>query len=610
LATALLSLVSLYFRFGVEQRNKAVGVVADMDTIQELAGAQGISMQYALAGLKQRGLTGVVLNEETVADLISMGQVGLVPSEDGSYYLGGNAAAAERINTGLQVRFPKGARVSLQEPPTDSSVQGKGVSVSGLTAQLIRRTAVGLNPGEAALAKEHGLQIIGRHINPAGGGPSTVRETLQWSHEVGSTIFLPQGDQVLGRRDNLKVMRDTLKELGMYYASPEFAKIGGDMNVVQADPDRVIRLHSAQSQELDKLSPNDAVLRYVRAAEERNQRLLLVRPISYSSAQPLTDFGVFIEKIRDGLKASGHKLQPPHPFEDTRSTLLTILFVLIGLAVAPIIYWVAATFVTSAGPQMLGALLLLVLAIACVTNDGRQVMALLAAVAFPTGAFLMLDARRGSNWMVEFALMSAVSLTGGLCVAALLNGLPYFVRADQFMGVKAAHFIPLGLVGLYFFWRLTPDAKAAVNSPMRWASAALALVVIVGLALMSTRTGNDNPAAVSGLELKLREVLDTILMVRPRTKEFMIGHPLLVVGIALFIAMQASEAIRQKWGGWVTLLLMGGAIGQTSIVNTMCHLHTPLFVSVARIIVGFLAGGIIGAGLWALVRRMQPKEES
>mgnify|MGYP007030164791 CR=1 FL=1 len=49
-----------------------------------------------------------------------------------------------------------------------------------------------------------------------------------------------------------------------------------------------------------------------------------------------------------------------------------------------------------------------------------------------------------------------------------------------------------------------------------------------------------------------------------------------------------------------------GMVGQASIVNTLCHLHTPLEVSLARIAIGWVLGGILGALLWALFRAKRP----
>ena len=103
--------------------------------------------------------------------------------------------------------------------------------------------------------------------------------------------------------------------------------------------------------------------------------------------------------------------------------------------------------------------------------------------------------------------------------------------------------------------------------------------------------------------------MDTLLFVRPRTKEFLLGHPLLIVGIALWIRARAADA-PPTWKGWAAVALAVGAIGQTSVVNTLCHLHTPIALSMARLGVGWVAGGILGFLLWAVVGRWQRRSGS
>ena len=46
------------------------------------------------------------------------------------------------------------------------------------------------------------------------------------------------------------------------------------------------------------------------------------------------------------------------------------------------------------------------------------------------------------------------------------------------------------------------------------------------------------------------------------------------------------------------------AIGQTSVVNTMCHLHTPITLSLARIGVGWILGCILGWIVWGVLSRV------
>ncbi len=54
---------------------------------------------------------------------------------------------------------------------------------------------------------------------------------------------------------------------------------------------------------------------------------------------------------------------------------------------------------------------------------------------------------------------------------------------------------------------------------------------------------------------------------------------------------------------------MLGAIGQTSMVNTLSHLHIPVVLSLARNVEGLVLGSIIGIGLWAALSRALPGKE-
>ncbi len=130
----------------------------------------------------------------------------------------------------------------------------------------------------------------------------------------------------------------------------------------------------------------------------------------------------------------------------------------------------------------------------------------------------------------------------------------------------------------------------------------MSIFVLGALMFMNTRTGNDSPASVSDLELKFRSILDTVLFVRPRTKSFLIGHPALIVGIGLLLWQRRHQTA--KLVPLTALCLAVGAVGQTDIVNTLCHLHTPVVLILLRNAVALVPGCIIGFLVWVLVRRV------
>jgi hypothetical protein len=100
--------------------------------------------------------------------------------------------------------------------------------------------------------------------------------------------------------------------------------------------------------------------------------------------------------------------------------------------------------------------------------------------------------------------------------------------------------------------------------------------------------------------MTLRSLLDRF-MVRPRTKEFLIGHPALVATLVL--------AARGAGRSWLLPLVLVGAIGQVSMVNSFCHLHTPLALTIARTFNGLWIGVLLGLMLTWLAGRWVRKEQ-
>jgi hypothetical protein len=601
LAVAL-SLVSLSYRYRVEQGNRAVAMAAEADIVEQLGASQGLSFEQSLRALKEEGFNAVVLSEETVGDLAGSGLLTIYPAgREGGYgffargvRIASGEATFDRFKRGLDIRYPIGAGI----------YHSMGYHV--LSPALIRGISVGLNPDQAKVAMELGMTIIARCNNSVGVNSAAVEGTLDWAHELGATIFLPMGDQVLGRRDSVEPFIEKMRSLGMLYASPEFAKIGGDANILEKAPDIVIRLQAAQSAEVDKMTQAETAERYILAGSERDVRVLLVRPLSFSGEAPLDSFADLGKAIGTQLEREGGVLKQPRPFPEPG--VPAPLFVLIAVAIALTAAGVLSTFCGTQAVRIGATAVFLLVAFASFDPRFRPFAALLGAITFPVLAFLILGNGVTKNVVAEFLILSAVSVCGGLCVAGMLNAAPYFIRADQFFGVKAAQFAPIAIVGSFYFTRLC-ETRGIGKNPVLWGQVLLGVAILVAMGIMWMRSGNDNPAAVSGVELKLRSLLTRYLAVRPRTKEIFIGHPLMIVGIAMLLRARLAGIPKPKNGGWIALAVTGGAVGQTSIVNTMCHLHTPLTVGLIRILVGLVLGGILGLVLWAILKRLVPERE-
>ena len=608
----LLSLYSIGRRHQVESLNRAVAITAEYETVEALAASQGLTTEQGLEKLKAQGLNSLVLSEQTLGDLVSAGAVEIrteravgTPPLSVTYIEFPDERQYARVERALRLRFPPVARSTADRagegPPRLSITQ---------SVNLARSTSIGLNPDQVAKAKAANLIIVGRFANPQGLSEQGVRETIRWAKEQGVFAFLAMGDQVLGRRDSVGATIEALKETGILYATPEFTKIGGDANIVAAAPEIVVRLHSAQVAELDKLPLIDAVERFGRAARERNMRILLLRPVSFAAAQPLDAFADFIKQVNDQIRKEGGEIGTPKPFQEPEVPRWWP--VLVALCAMPAVWFSCCVFFERDKLRLGFAVLLGLVALAAVTKTGSQIAAFAVSLGFPTLGYVLLDRFKPKSVVTGVLLVSALSFAGALCIPGLLNGLSYYVQSDEFRGVKLSVFLPILLVGAFFFMKLV-DWRGTLSGPITWGTAGLGFVILALLAFLIARTGNDTGAGASGPEVVMRNLLDRFLYVRPRTKEFMIGHPMLVIGIGM---LSVYYALREKMsdnpaleprvkalGGWTTIVLMVSAMGQTGIVNTMSHIHIPVLLSIARIVIGLVIGCIIGLALWSILSR-------
>ncbi|MHA6481329.1 DUF5693 family protein [Paenibacillus sp. strain BS8-2] len=199
------------------------------------------------------------------------------------------------------------------------------------------------------------------------------------------------------------------------------------------------------------------------------------------------------------------------------------------------------------------------------------------------------------NWFVVGTLitLSAVPLVFGL-----LHNITYSLVLEQFRGVSALFFGPLFLVAIYVFLYENSEGQGVIRRAVGILSRPLTLLWVVGAVVIGaigfyyiSRSGNAGQ--VSSIELLFRGWLESTFGVRPRFKEFMLGHPPLLLGLFLAIRYRAA---------WVLIIV--GTMGQLSMVSTFTHLHTPLYISIIRTLLGLGAGLLIGLvciGAWIVL---------
>ncbi len=623
LGCAAASLVSLAARHKMEDSNRAVGLMMEMLDIEAMAAATGIDRATALKELKEHGLTGVAITEDTIGDLVRKGR--LVLETDGSalviravgdlgsrwvkpgtpeprfigsqyqrdlYHLDRVAKALSRrgfydlgaVNVPYGVRYPTSISVDR-----DSSLDVSAV-------------LVGIDPRAAYEAKEAGLVVVARHFNEVGSNERTIVGSLRDSSLAGATAYLIGGDQAIGNRILIAATEETLSALKMTYLSPEFVALGGDTYLRNKLRAQTLRLHSINQLEAETMSQSELDERFAKAYRERSVRWLLLRPTSKASRNVLDQASETLMSIGDAVRAAGGEVKEPHPFVDPNVSPW-LIGAIAALAFPAVLWTIFAAFGNNWFSYVSGFIALGITG-ASFVGEYREYASLMIAILMPVLGYLVIASmERGRRYpVVAYILMSAVSLVGGLAVGGMMVGIEYTLRVSAFSGVKLAMFLPVLIVGWIVLKQQGP-IRETLSRPVTWAAATVTILGLVVIALLALRSGNENPSAVSSLELQIRSLLDNLLHVRPRSKEVAFGHPALAIALCLM-------AYRPNLRGWAALLLLAGMVGQTSIVNTMCHLHTPVLLSLARIGVGLALGGIIGALVWVVARRLMPAEKT
>ena len=632
-------------RLPLEAGNRTVGLLVDYDEIKRIAdGSYEIEFRDMVRKASASGATGLVVRERLLADweiagdilVFSGGQLGFQIELQ-------NRGAADgvmpAITPGITLR-PENTYILTKDPlvydQLFSLLEAKRRYPEKFDFQGYMGIATSLHSGERATlglgfplaqledAAAEGFQIIPRIRNWEPVTGDNVAEVFRWVGKIPNLAAIGFNDQSLpGDVSNpiiLERFAEAISPLNVPLVSFEFYDQNGLSSLASRLDYNLLRAHAIAENELQRYSDfQEAMDRYSLAATERNIRYIYLRfPGLVNPQAAMISSTELIEYVRDGLHEEGLYVGNPKPLKNY-SIPLPILY-LLGASVIAAGGWLIAL----AGEPLFGKrkwripfIILMLLGLAAwavglilMPVFARQTFALAGAAFFPSlGVLLVLrDAKddkgtgvltRGAptshplgsfllkliRAMVQLLIISAFTIVGAMIMSALLGEPAFMLKLALFRGTKAAHIIPLALVP-FILWLREEDwyglLSGAVRSNVRFWQLGVCLALLAALALYIMRTGNDSPEAVFDLELQVRQALNNWLGVRPRTTEFLIGHPLMLV--LLYFGYRFS----------LFPVLMIGLMGQVSLMNTYAHIHTPLAVSIYRSFHGLWMGTLLG----------------
>jgi hypothetical protein len=632
-------------RANAEEANRRVEITLDFIELRNLAAAEGVPISEVLtafknAGGKAGGVTSIALQEDSISSLEEAQLLTEAPSGSrGVTVLYGSPEVIRGVEEAIRTKtryaiaaVPAGAPLPFGVPPTLS----QGLRIEQPSG-LVRGIGLGLSPESVGIIRDAGLGIVGRVSNWNGVTPEGIVWMINRLKRDGASTVIFSGDEVLGykgyaiddREEPLRPSTESaLRDADLQYGTVEFGKQKGDETLSRAVEERLVRVHTITGAEMQSANLPGNVQRFLLAARERNIRCLYVR-LFLDEPDALKENVKYIDRIVVGL--AGRGLTPgmvpglAHGYVPLQTSSLIRAMIALGLASGWLLLLDAVTGLFSGGKPgalvsvigFIGALILFLLPLAP-TLMGVKFAALAAALIFPTLALLRKDALRpampGQSPLIvallRFVTTCSVTSIGVAYVVGLLTNRVFLLKIDAFIGSKPAKLLPVLLVALIYWLALRADSSRTWKQALAGArdrivglsrqpiliwQLAAALAAVVVLAMVVMRAGNDPGIGVSGLEMKIRGLLDRLLPARPRFQEFLIGHPALI--LSFILAARGRRA-------WAFPLLLVGAIGQVSLLNTFCHLHTPLVASLWRAGLGLVFGIAIALVLYFILDRL------
>ena len=514
------------------------------------------------------------------------------------------------------------------------------IEVKGYYGELMKMP-LGLSRDEMDKARAAGFMILARPMN----FHKCTAENIQFvfdrikHYPISEIVF--DGPEVLGASNflDMTAQKFTQRDLTLgvieHFTQLQFYPQTGMYYLAQRiGEDHVARLYAIPKDEQPKLVMSAAVNRWSTTDRERNIRINLLRPYG----KPLPEMTLletnlkYFRDVHDALERDGFTFGKAGTFENYYPNVILRALVVVGVAAAGVLYLSLISRRLNRNPRrqlQIFAVLALAAAIPVLIGAGgkvRLLTAFLSASLFPALAIIwQLDllrviqyrikirnrvARLKENlstfqlvWTSAFALLvtGVLSLTGAAYLSGALSDVSYFLEFEIYRGIKLTFVLPIVLVAVAFLQRFNVVDEVRKNVPAVTqikelldkavtVKAFLALMIVLGgFVVLIARSGHTSGMPVSGVEMKIRALLEQLFYARPRSKEIFFGHPAFMLAFAAFLKRFPKMIC--------FVLVLAATIGQGSMVETFAHMRTPILMSFMRGLDGLIPGAIIGAVL-------------
>lgn len=353
-----------------------------------------------------------------------------------------------------------------------------------------------------------------------------------------------------------------------------------------------------------------------RGITERNIKLIYFRPFKYDSetfVKNKDEYTRLFKSLTERLEKHGIEIASIKDANNLNNKPNKILILLISIStIIPSLYIVRRLFKKGILQENMSKIAIFIVFMFSIFGLKNKVFsALLISLTYGTlGGIYFLDNTKKyynsknkdiGNIIVKgiktLLIASTISLFGGLLLASVMSDTKNMLDIEYAVGVKLVQLLPIlvfiiGYLSYYGYKRDKDnvgleyiDIKNILMDNVKIIYV-LAAVIVLGIGYVYiARTGHETNIKPLNIELVLRNTLENKFLARPRTKEFLIAFPAVLLGI--FMSFN-----KQKIGIFLFGLLV--VLGQTSIINTFSHFRTPLYISIFRTKNSILVGIALG----------------
>lgn len=507
---------------------------------------------------------------------------------------------------------------------------------SEIESSKLMYLALGLMPEKVELIQAQGMEIIPRTLAYEGRNDARFAQDVirgYESYQLKPEYIIAGGEAAIGWDDGGEILLDYIRDkditIGLIETAVQRENLEQDgvEEMTRARDYNTVRVFSVW----DYIQYRYAYYNYegaeeientlYRAVTERNIRVIYFKPIKEHDNRfaYITDPEVYrdmFDSLDQRLAEHGISRGRASVMGNVQVPRLAMLALGLGAGLCGALLPAAVLPMKKKWTLALGGLAAVCVAAAWVVmpNTFRQVASFASAVVFAclAAAFFLMAAKQAGRTLPRnaglgrilpraaaiLALSVLIALAGAMMTAAPLSSTDYLLELGIFRGVKAAQLLPLAFFCVLFmayYGLFEADRRADtlrledIVGALNWRIPVWSLILLAVLAMAGyyylARTGHETAVSVSNLEIIMRNVLEEHLLARPRTKEFLVAFPGMMLAVYC--------AVRRLPLGTV-LFGLAGTIGLTSVCNTFMHIRTPLYLGLARTAGSLVLGLVLG----------------